>query len=337
MTGVSVGAINASFVANYPGSFAEAAEALTQLWTSLTTQRVVVTRTAPLLSNLGRWGLQLAAGGERHVSDPRALLDTSPLRDLLEDSLGSGQHQLSGLRSNLDNRRVEALALTATSYRTGRAITFTQGGPHVTGADWTRPYREGRSCSLSVDHVLASCALPLLFPAVSVAGEWFGDGSIRQGAPLSPAIHLGAQKLLVISTARPPQDQSQGEDPYPSPARVAGTVVNAMMFDSTTYDAEYATRVSTLLRRASHPDDDLRPVDVLVLKPTLDLGRLAADYEHHLPRVLRHLTRGWGTLRNNSSDLMATLLFEAAYTRRLIELGRRDADEQWSRIEAFVG
>src|SRR5690606_13430829 len=183
---------------------------------------------------------------------------------------------------------------------------------------------------------------PLLFPAVNVEGEWFGDGSIRQSAPLSPAVHLGAQRLLVVSTAKPhPEPPRGGTDPYPSTARVAGTVVHALMFDSTTYDAEYASRITRLLRRIPTADGtehsgELRPIDVLLLKPSLDLGRLAADYEHHLPGFFRYLMRGWGTLRSNSSDLMATLLFEAAYTTRLIELGAEDVDRQWPTIERFL-
>jgi NTE family protein len=151
--------------------------------------------------------------------------------------------------------------------------------------------------------------------------------------------------LLVVSTSKPhPEPPREGTDPYPSTARVAGTVVNALMFDSTTYDAEYATRITRLLRRIPRSDEsdspaqhgELRPIDVLLLKPSLDLGRLAAEYEHHLPGFFRYLMRGWGTLRSNSSDLMATLLFEAAYTTRLIELGAEDVDRQWSTIERFL-
>ncbi len=345
ITGVSVGSINAAYLANHRGGFEQASADLAQLWSGLVTERVVVTRPAHLVKNLTRWGLQLTSGGASPLDDARSLFDTTPLRKLLQAELGGSEGEFAGVRDNMLGGRLRALAVTATSYRTGKAITFSESSTDAERGVWARPYREGRMAQLNLNHVLASCALPLLFPAVNVEGEWFGDGSIRQSAPLSPAVHLGAERLLVVSTSKPhPESPRQGSDPYPSTARVAGTVVNALMFDSTTYDAEYATRITKLLRRipqstvdeGAAEGDALRPIDVLLLRPSLDLGRLAADYEHHLPGFFRYMMRGWGTLRSNSSDLMATLLFEAAYTSRLLELGAEDVDRQWATIERFL-
>jgi NTE family protein len=336
LTGVSAGAINAAFIANHLGSFAEAGRDLRQLWAGLRSDSVLATGGPHMVRNAVRWGVQLAAGGKLGSSSRRGLLDTTPLRGLLEKQLGSGADEFGGVKQNLASGRLRALAVMATSYKTGKAVAFSHLAGDGDRAIWARPYREGRRVELGVDHVMASCALPLLFPPVQVDGEWCGDGSVRQSAPLSPALHLGANRLLVVSTSRPPAAVVDGDDGAPSVARVAGVVVNALMFDSIEYDATYAQRVTDLLLRSSKPHDHLRPVDILVIRPSIDVGALAARFEHTLPAGLRHFTRGWGTLRKNSSDLLATFLFESAYTSELVKLGRADVDARRAEVLRFV-
>jgi NTE family protein len=190
---------------------------------------------------------------------------------------------------------------------------------------------------IGVDHVMASAAIPLLFPAVKIGTSWHGDGSVRQAAPLSPALRLGARRLLVISTVREPSQhprESATEDPYPSLARIVGVTLNSLLYGHTEYDAEQLRRITGLLR--ANPEgrsSGLEPVELFVMRPSADLGQVAAEYEHKLPRALRYLTRGLGTRDANSTDLLSTLLFDAAYTERLVECGWRDADGQ---IDALV-
>lgn len=337
ITGVSAGAINAAFIANHQGRLREAGHDLAELWARMQSELVFATATPHLARNLLSWGVQLIGGGQVNVEGARGLLDTRPLRRLLQAHLGSGDDELSGARAKLEMGRLQALAFTATSYRTGRAVTFAQRTASRPRKVWTRPYREGRAVRLDVDHVMASAAIPLLFPAVNVDGEWCGDGSVRQSAPLSPALHLGADRMLVIASSRPPRALPGEQDTYPSPARIAGVVLSSMMFDALEFDAVYAQRITELLRRSRDGSDTaLRPVDVLVMRPSVDLGLLAANYERALPTALRHLIRGWGTRRTSSSDFLATLLFEAVYTQEVLQIGRSDVDANWDRLAPFI-
>jgi NTE family protein len=193
---------------------------------------------------------------------------------------------------------------------------------------------------VEVDHIMAAAALPLLFPAVRVDNCWYGDGSIRQAAPLSPALHLGADHLFVISTTRlpsrahPPFDEQQ---PYPPPAQVLGVVLNSMLLDHTELDAMQLRRVTSLLRKI--PEEQrpprLRPAEILVLRPTRDLGALAAQYESKLPKALRYLVRGWGTRELGTADAIATVLFEPTFLSQVMECGRADVDARLDEIRRF--
>jgi NTE family protein len=349
ITGVSAGSINAAYLANRSGSMQQAAAALADLWCQLASSRIMETRALRVTRNVLNWGTKLAGGGRIAVDAGRALFETAPLREFLFEHLAgrppgegkfpeAGSSGLAGVRNNLEQGRLRALAVTATSYTTGKAITFSQSNDVGRGLLWHRPYREGHGAVIGVEHVMASCALPLLFPAVEVGpGHWYGDGSIRQVAPLSPALHLGARRLLLIGTARPPTlDESFARGGYPSPARVAGVVLNALMFDGVDFDATYLHRVTSLLRRSPAEHPRMREAEVSLLRPSQDLGRLAADFERHVPRALRYLTRGLGSMRRDASDLMSTLLFEGAYTSTLVALGRQDAEHAWPRLRRFL-
>ncbi len=335
ITGVSAGAINAAFVANHSGGLRESSRALVELWSNLQSANVVVTTTPHLLRNVLRWGTQLVGGGAMNESQARGLLDTSPLQTLLERELSPRGTPLPGVQQKLNSGRLRALAVTVTSYDNGKAVTLADVADRPAMPGWTRPYREGRHAKLTAQHVMASCAIPILFPAIHVDGQWCGDGSVRQMAPLSPAVHLGATRVLVVAPSRPPAATVPPDEQYPSPARVAGVLLNALMFDSVDYDVTYTQRITRLVSKT--PDSQgLRAVEVMVVKPSEDLGGLAANFEHALPPMLRYLTRGWGTLRSNSSDILATLLFESEYTRRLIELGRADVDRQAAELTSFL-
>lgn len=340
ITGVSAGAINAAFLANHRGSFGQAAHELSSLWNALSTEEVLRGTPLELARNVTRWGVQLLSGGLETLPRVRGLLDTAPLRALLTRVLCDDHGELAGVRANLEEGRLGAFAVTTTSYATGQAMTFAQHADRHPRIWWERPYRVGCSAIIGIDHVMASAAIPLLFPAVKIGNSWHGDGSVRQAAPLSPALRLGANRVLVISTVREPSGhplESATEDPYPSLARIVGVTLNSLLYGHTEYDAEQLRRITGLVRASPDPrGTGFKPVELFLMRPSADLAQVAAQYEHKLPRALRYLTRGLGTRDANSTDLLSTLLFDAAYTEQLVERGRRDAEAQIDALVRFV-
>jgi NTE family protein len=338
ITGVSAGAINAAFVANHRGSLGSATHELAGLWNALSTEEVLRGTPLELARNVTRWGVQLLSGGLETLPRVRGLLDTEPLRALLTRVLCDEKGELSGVRDNLERRRLGAFAVTTTSYATGQAMTFAERAADQPRVSWQRPYRMGCSATIGVNHVMASAAIPLLFPAVKIGNSWHGDGSVRQAAPLSPALRLGARRVLVISTVREPSDhppQSTRDDPYPSLARIGGVTLNSLLYGHVEYDAEQLRRITDLVRASAEPTS-FKPVELFLMRPSGDLAQVAAQYEHKLPRALRYLTRGLGTRDENSTDLLSTLLFDSAYTAQLVECGRRDAEAQIDALVRFV-
>ncbi len=340
VTGVSAGAINAAFLVRSEKPFGEATAALAKLWGRLTTSMIVRDETRHVAANAGRWALRLVSGSAR-LATPVALLDTSPLRALLEAELAPRPTR----RAKPSRSSTAAWAVTATNYCSGRAETFVE----VTGRHaptWERPYRRGVAARITVDHVMASCALPILFPPVRIDQAWYGDGGVRQDAPLSPALHLGADRALVISTSAGPNaprgapheaEDATAEGVHCSePGRVLSVVLNALIHDHVDHDVAHLARITRLVAAAQAPVGALRSVESLVIRPSADLGALASQCEAQLAPPLRHLLRGWGTGHSRSSDLLSTLLFERSFTSRLIELGRRDALAQMGAILRFL-
>ncbi len=338
ITGVSAGGINAVFLASHSGSLAEAARDLSKLWLSLTPEQVFRVGARPLVANFLRWGTRLASGGARPAKGARALLDTAPLAGFLTRALATVDGEMQGIAHNIEGGRLKAVALTTLKYSTGQTVTWVQGAEFK---GWERPNRIGVRCRLSVDHVMASAALPLLFPAVRLGGEWYGDGGVRLQTPLAPAIHLGAERVLAIST-RYPRSQREAGRPvisgYPPTAQVVGTLMNAIFLDAIDHDARRMERINELLAtcRQDSPGD-LRVIRHLVLRPSQDLGRLAADYEPALPRSMRFLTRGLGSHETASPDFLSLLMFQPEYMARLIEIGEADAEARLEELAELIG
>jgi NTE family protein len=335
ITGVSAGAINAAALATRSASFAEAVGLLTRLWSGLTTEQVFRTDPASF-SDIGlRWARRLSSAG-RAGRRARGLVDTEPLRDLLTRVVGPNGGEC--VDANVFAGRLDAFAVTATDYGTGRSVTWVQGrGVHA----WDHPSRHSIRSRIGVEHVMASAALPLFFPAVRVEGAWYGDGGIRQVAPLSPALYLGARRILAVST-RWPRTAEEASVPvvadYPPPAQILGVLMNAVFLDTLDQDVKMARRISRLTRRLPEDRrDGLRPVEILMIRPSQDLSRLAADYEVELPRTFRYLMRGLGTRETNSPDWLSMLLFEPAFLRRIMDLGEADAEARISEIGTFLG
>lgn len=338
LVGVSAGAVNTTHIASHRGTFADCMEDLVRHWCSMTPDQVFRVDASSLATNVLRSGFRLVAGGQAHPEQFRGMVDTEPLRHFLHRVLEpAADGSLPGIDHNLQRGSLRAVALCATSYTTSQSVTWVQGRGIAT---WERPQRRAEQAQLSVEHVMASTALPLLFPAARVGSEWFGDGGIRLTAPLSPALHLGASRIITIST-RYDRSQAEADRPqvagYPPPAQVLGVLYNAVFLDLIDQDVVRLERLNKLVERM--PVDQragLRVVDMLVLRPSRDLGRLASEYEPRLPRVFRFLTRGLGTKRTESPDILSLVMFQEDYLRRLIELGESDAERQWERIAPFI-
>ena len=339
LTGISAGAINTAFIAAHGETFAQAADELASLWLSITPEQIYRVDAASLIRNVVRWGWRLASGGISDANEQtRGLVDTAPLAQLLRGALSKdADGTIDGIERNIARGRLQAVALSATSYSTGQAVTWAQGGGFRL---WQRPQRRSELARLGIQHVLASSALPLLFPAAKVGSEWYGDGGIRLTAPLSPALHLGAARILTISTRRARTRLEAGVSQivgYPPPAQVLGVLYNAVFLDLIDQDILRLKLINRLL--ANVPEGHrrgMREVDILVLRPSQDLGRMAREYEPRLPSSLRFLTRGWGTRRTTSPDVLSLVMFQPDYIRALIELGEKDVEAQTGRIDAFL-
>ena len=338
LVGVSAGAVNTIHLAAHRGTFAEALEALVRLWLSLTPEHVYRVDATSLTSNVLRSGFKLLSGGSGHPERMRGMVDTSPLREFLRQTLEhNADGSFPGIDYNLSRGTLQAVALSATSYTTSQSVTWVQGREITT---WERPQRKSESANLTLDHVMASTALPLIFPATQVGDEWYGDGGIRLTAPLSPALHLGASRVITIST-RYNRTRAEADVPeivgYPPPAQVMGVLYNAVFLDMIDQDVSRLERFNRLIEKLP-PDrrEGMRVIDMLVLRPSMDLGRLSREYEFKLPSFFRFLTRGLGTRKTTSPDILSLVMFQEDYIRRLIELGEADAERQHQRIAAFI-
>jgi NTE family protein len=340
LTGISAGAVNTIHLAADTDPLASATARLGALWHGLTPEQVYDVRGFSLLRTMFRWGARLASGGIGTGAEPmRGMMATQPLRDFLTKSLAPlPDGSIAGIEKNLESGKLRAVALAATSYTTGQSVTWVQAREVEL---WQRPQRRSETAKLGVEHVMASSALPMLFPAIQVGNEWFGDGGIRLTSPLSPALHLGASHILTISS-RYRRSESEAGAPqtvgYPPPAQVLGALYNAIFLDLIDEDITHANRVNELLdRMPGERRNGLRKVAILVIRPSRDLGRLAGEYEAKLPPFFKYLTRGLGTTETRSPDVLSYILFQPDYIRRLLEIGEADGEAHADRLEEFMG
>jgi NTE family protein len=336
LTGVSAGAVNIAKLAAAPGTFVQAVDELETLWRGLTVDQVFRVGPWSLMRNSVGWAMRLMSGGSRSAPRVHGFLDTQPLRELLHETLAPVNGEITGIDYNLARGKLKAVAIITTSYTTGQTVVFLKGNAIQ---PWRRPQRKTRLAPITIDTVMASAALPIFFPAVQIGNEWYGDGGIRLAAPLSPALHLGSNRILAISTR---YDRSQAESEraeisgYPPPAQVLGVLLNAVFLDLVDQDTVRLERLNGLLDRLPEDQrDGMRPVRLLSVRPSQDLGLLAAEIEPQLPRTFRFMTRGLGTQEQRSPDVLSMLMFQPDYLARLIDMGEYDAEQMADRLEAF--
>ena len=333
ITGVSAGAVNAAHVASHHGTFAQAVDELTGLWSELTPERVFRADAGSLAWNATRWGVRLLSGGLVPGPQIRGLVETSPLREYLEEAMAAIEGEITGIDYNLHRGVLKAVALSTTSYTTGQSVVWVQGRDIEL---WERPNRKSIQTTIRVDHVMASAALPLMFPAIQIGDQWYGDGGIRLAAPLSPALHLGARRILAVSTrfdrSRAEADQHEVAG-YPPPAQVMGVLMNSIFLDLLDQDVMRLERLNRLLERLpSGERGGLEPVQLVVVRPSRDLSKLALEFEPRLPRAFRFMTRGIGARETGSPDLLAMMMFQPDYLKALIALGEEDAEKRMDEI-----
>lgn len=333
LCGTSAGAINACALAASADDFAGGVGRLADWWSRLHVDDVYRSDAWGIAKTGARW---LGALTLLYRGNPIALLDNAPLRELLVRTL-----DFARIQRNIDAGALYAVAVTASGYTSGQSVTFYQGGPGLVA--WERTQRIGAATTMDVDLLMASSALPFLFPAVKYHREYFGDGSMRQMAPISPALHLGADRVLVVGTGRQPADgQRVRSSVYPSLAQIAGHALNSIFLDSLEVDIERLRRINRTLalvdpERARAAGLALRPIDVLVVAPSQPIERVAAREVQQLPATIRFLLRAVGAMNRNGSNLASYLLFEPGFTRALIELGRADVMARRDEVLAFLG
>lgn len=339
ITGVSAGAINAIYLAAHSGTLAEKAEQLDRMWCELNCDSIYQFDWKMFLPFRSALASVLPKKTRWTQSQPHGVVDTTPLRNLLCRILKVPPGTpIDAIENNIRSGELAALALMTIDYSTGQTVRWVQGRNYDVHEG---PNRRVAATRFTIEHVLASAALPFVFPAVRINDEWHGDGGIRLAAPLSPAVHMGARRIIAMSTGYQ-RSLDEASTPmvsgYPPAAQILGQLVNAVFLDVIDEDVARMERMNDLLRKmAPHERDGLKPVDLLVLRPSVDLGKLAGLYERYLPRKVKLLVRALGGKETESPDFVSLLLFEPSYTRRIIDLGEADVDKRLPEIRAFLG
>jgi NTE family protein len=334
LTGVSAGAINIAHLANHTGPFHQQIDDLTELWMRLRLQDVFSTSGPGLLWRVLRIGMRLSVGLPPGIPDVHGMVDTQPLREFLLRAVGTPDGKLAGVERNLKSQRLQGVALTTLSYGTGNTTTFFRGRKINA---WERPHRRSVETPLNVEHIMASAALPLFFPPVRIGNDWYGDGGIRLVSPLGPAVHMGADRILVISPHFIGETIEELPPDPPSPAVILAALYDAVFLDQLDQDVLQMQRINQIVEQLP-PENrlGLREVKLFVIRPSQDLGQLAYGLTGKLPPMLRFLMERLGSRQAQSEDFMSTILFHHAYIERLIEIGEQDAELLGDELLQFV-
>jgi NTE family protein len=331
LVGASAGAINAAALAARADDLPQAVGMLERVWGELRPEQVLRTDLRSLTGIGARWVRDLSFGGVFGHVTPKALLDTAPLRELLNERIA-----FSRIADNVDRGVLSALAILATDLYTSNGIVFLHGAHEM--PLWQRGRWRIERTRIGPEHVMASSAIPIFFPSVEIDGRHFGDGCIRNTAPLRPAINLGAGRILAIGVRVPDHHDppSPVRRPPPTVAQIAGVLLDAVMLDAIEVDVEHSERVnrSVVACPTGGPQTPFRFVDVCWISPSARIREIAAQMTDRIPRIVRYLMRGLGG-DETTTELASFLLFDGVFCRRLMELGARDVADRRDELQAF--
>ena len=329
LTGTSAGAINCSYIASHISekSFQSTAQDLSNLWGNLSSEDILQTNPFKIFGNGGKWLTILMGGGfSLNNSHNISLLLNENLKSFLEKNI-----QFNKINQSLKNKKLDAIGITCLCYEDSITKTFFDSSNTI--SNWERNLRQGIKSELKIEHVLSSASIPIIFPSYNLAGKFYGDGSIRNFAPLSAAIKLGADKIIIINVKAkrsPIIINPQG----PSLAQILGTLLHGLMLDNLEADIERVESINQIID--SNEDNlELKKVKTLLISPSKNIGDIAAEEFKSLPRSLKFLFKGLGN-PTESSDLISYLLFEKNFTSRLVKLGYEDAIQNQEKILSFI-
>ena len=336
ISGSSSGALNAVLLASSATRFQEGVDRLWGIWTNFHVGKVFKVDNWTAMKSAFGWATNFLLGGI--VKQPPSVLDNSPLRELLERHI-----RFARIQQAIDAGDLRAVSVTASGYTSGMSVSFYQGSDGL--VPWRRTRRVGQPTELTLNHLMASSAIPVLFPAVRLRNEYFGDGSMRQTAPLSPALHLGANRLLIIGVRSPGLDTQPDEfvdAKYPSFGQISGYIFDTLFMDTLDADIERMRRINHTItetrdKRVEYKDTSLRQIDYLVVSPSQDVREIVAKYVGNFPRSVRILLKGIGALAREGRPLMSYLMFDAPFCKELLELGYQDGMAAREQILHLLG
>ncbi|MFT4929203.1 MAG: NTE family protein [Phenylobacterium sp.] len=328
--GTSAGSINATQLACYASSYHLGVKKLEWAWKNFTTKKIYNCDFRGVFGHLAR-GIFSNFQADYANKQPGSLFDNAPLNTLLNQLL-----DLKRIDRNIHRGYLDALCISASSYSDGDSISFFQSDQHDA---WTRARRKGLKTDISIDHLMASSAIPLVFPSVKIKQRYYGDGSVHQLSPLSPAIHLGAQKLFIIGVEQPEETKFYGQNPHhPDVAYMAGHLLDTIFSDTLTADIERMQRINETLKLIppENQTTDLTQIESMVINPSHNFNSIASDFYFDLPMAVRWILSIVGVDQHSESSLVSYLLFEQSYTQELIKLGYHDGIAQLDEIATFL-
>ncbi|MDX1810386.1 MAG: patatin-like phospholipase family protein [Gammaproteobacteria bacterium] len=335
ISGTSAGAINAAAMAIYSSQFREAVWRLVHVWGNFHVDQVFRADLKGLSSSAMHWIAAITLGGLGKYN-PVSLLDREPLEKLLGHYM-----PFEKIQDSIDKGYLESICITASSYTSGHSVSFFQG--HEKLEEWQRMNRVGIRSTIGIKHLMASSAIPFVFAAERLGNDFYGDGSMRQNMPTSPALHLGADKLFIVGNKHEERDEHLIKNVIKNPSlgQVAGHVLDSIFLDNVSMDVERLRRINKNLEQI--PDKHLpeksttfKKVEILYISPSKDLFSIAQKHYNLMPKSVRLFLRGLGTSKKRSSNLISYLLFEKEYCRELITLGYADTIERKAEVLKFM-